>query len=204
MGKVTTKPDVAQANIGVEIIDSSVSEASAQNKIVIEEILAALKANGVAAEDIQTSGFSVWAERYGPEGPLSEDDTRYHVSNNVSVMIRDLDSVGEVLDAAVEAGANNIFGVQFSREDTLELESEARAKAVARATEKAAELAELAGVELGPVISISEIIGSNGGFYAGSVSEMAMNQMGGGGGAPIEPGQLEIAMQMELIFAIAE
>ncbi|NJN83649.1 MAG: SIMPL domain-containing protein [Caldilineaceae bacterium] len=129
-GKVKTKPDVAQANIGVEIIQPSVSEASAENKIVIEEILAALKENGVASEDIQTSGFSVWAERYGPEGPLSEDETRYHVSNNVSVTIRDLDSVGEVLDAAVEAGANNIFGVQFFRESVTELESEARAKAV--------------------------------------------------------------------------
>ena len=161
-GTVKIKPDIAQANIGVEVIRPTVKAASSGAKESMDAVLQALKEQGVDEKDIQTSGFSVWTERpYGPEGP--SDEVLYHVSNQVAVTIRDLDTVGTVLDAAIEAGANNIYGVTFSLDDPSQVESKAREKAVADAQAKARELATLNDVEVGDVVSVSEVIGGRGG-----------------------------------------
>ena len=66
----------------------------------------------------------------------------YHVSNQVEVTVRDINQLGDVLDKAVAAGANNIYGVNFSVEDTAKLEADARAKAVADAKSRAESLAQ--------------------------------------------------------------
>jgi uncharacterized protein len=201
-GKVRIRPDIARANIGVEVVRSSVQEASAENRETLEEVLATLEEMGIAENDIQTSGFSIFAERYGPMGPLPEDQVQYRVSNMVSVTIRELDNVGEILDAAIEAGANNIYGIEFALDETADTEDAARADAIANAEEKAAALAGLTGVELGSVVSVSEIIGAGGGYYAGSFADRG--QMGGGGGAPISPGELTLTMQIQVVYAIAQ
>ena len=203
-GKTSIKPDIARVNIGVEVMKPTVQEASAQNKASVEAVLAALEAAGVDAKDIQTSGYSVYVERYGPEGPLPENDLRYRVSNNVNVKIRDLESVGTLLDAAIEAGANNIYGVEFALDDPGEAQSQARAKAMENARGKAEELAGLAVVELGKIVSISEIIGSSGGFYSGMMAASSYMGQGGGGGAPISPGELEVTYQIQVVYGIAE
>ena len=201
-GTVKIKPDVAQANIGVEVIRPTVKAASSGAKDSMEAVLQALKEQGVDEKDIQTSGFSVWTERpYGPEGP-SSDELLYHVSNQVAVIIRELDTVGTVLDAAIEAGANNIYGVTFSLADPSQVESEARKKAVADAQAKAQELAALNDVELGDVVSVSEVIGGRGGYYTGVVREAAVAAGLGGGGGPIAPGELELALQLEIVYTV--
>jgi uncharacterized protein YggE len=202
-GKVRIKPDVAQTTIGVDVRQSTVKEASAEAKQVMDEVLKVLKAQGIEDKDIQTSGFSIWVETppYGPEGE-PQGKTIYHVTNQVSVTIRDLDKVGTVLDAAIEAGANNIYGVNFSIADPTPVESEARNKAVADAQAKAQELARLNSVQLGDVVSVSEVIGGKGGYYTGGFSGMpAALGLGGGGGA-ISPGELELSLQLEIVYAV--
>jgi uncharacterized protein len=199
-GKVTLEPDIARVTIGVETVTATVKEASDQNRATVEAVLAALAEQGIAEEDMQTSGFSIFAERFGPEGPLAEGDVRYRVSNNVMVTIRELDAVGTILDAAIDAGANNIYGVEFALDDPGESESEARQAAITDAQEKAADLAELTGLTLGQVVSVSEVIGAGGGYYAGNFSEQA--RAFGGGGTPITPGQLDLVMQLQVIFSI--
>ena len=199
-GKVTLEPDIARVTIGVETVTSSVKDASEENRAAVESVLAALSEQGIAEEDLQTSGFSIYAERFGPEGPLSEGDVRYRVSNNVMVTIRDLDSVGTILDAAIEAGANNIYGVEFALDDPSIAESDARSAAIEDAKAKAAELAQLTELPLGAVISVSEVVGAGGGYYAGNFAEQA--RAFGGGGTPITPGQLDLVMQLQVIFAI--
>ncbi|MEZ4729320.1 MAG: SIMPL domain-containing protein [Caldilineaceae bacterium] len=203
-GKVTIKPDTARAQIGVEVMKQSVKEASEANKATLEAVLAALQAQGIAEEDIQTSSFSIYAERYGPEGPLPENQTNYRVSNNVTVVIRDLDKVGTVLDAAIEAGANNIYGVEFGLDDPTTLKAEARQSAIADARAKATELAELNDVAVGNVVSVSEVIGGNGGYYNVSNFNQFDRGMGGGGATPVSPGELELALQLQVVYAIAE
>ncbi|RIK51157.1 MAG: hypothetical protein DCC57_10990 [Chloroflexi bacterium] len=201
-GKVSIEPDIARVTIGVETVKNTVQEASAENKTTVEAVLAALRAQGIEDKDIQTSGFSIYADRYGPEGPLAEGDVRYRVSNNVMVVIRNLENVGTILDAAVEAGANNIYGVEFALDDPSAIESDAREKAIADARTKAEDIASLSEVTLGQVISVSEVIGSGGGYYASNFAEQARGF--GGGGAPIQPGQLELVMQLQVVYAIGE
>ncbi|MCB0064061.1 MAG: SIMPL domain-containing protein [Caldilineaceae bacterium] len=202
-GTVRIKPDIARVQIGVEVMMSSVKEASEANKATLEAVLTALQEQGIAEEDIQTSGFNVYAERFGPNGPLPDDQVNYRVSNNVAVTVRDLDTLGAVLDAAIEAGANNIYGVEFSLDDTSPIESEARASAVADALAKAEDLAELTGTTVGNVVSISEVIGNGGGYYSSNFAEAARG-LGGGGSTPVSPGELELLMQLQVTYAIAQ
>ncbi len=101
-----------------------------------------LKKLGLADKDIHTSNYSVYTERVSPPTPgaeVSTDQMIYHVTNQVDVTVRDVNQIGDVLDKAVAAGANNIYGVNFSVEDTAKLEADARAKAVADAKARAEE-----------------------------------------------------------------
>ncbi len=199
-GTVSIQPDVAVANIGVEVSGKSVLEATAQNREILQAVLDSLMEAGVAEKDIQTAGFSVYSERYGPSGPLSDDEINYRVSNNVRVKIRDLESVGPVLDAAIEAGANNIFGVDFLLEDSSDAELQAREKAIQNAQERAHSIADLSGLELGSIISVSEVIGSSG-LFTGISVKMAD---GVGGNGTVMPGELDISYQLQVTYGIAD
>jgi uncharacterized protein len=202
-GTVKIEPDIARANFGVEVMRQTVREALDLNAETMDAVLAALQAQGIAEEDIQTTGFSIFAERYGPQGPLPEDQVNYRVSNNVTVVVRDLDNIGAVVDAAVEAGANNIYGIEFRVDDPSAQESEARQNAIDDARAKAEELASLTGVTVGEVVSVSEVI-AGGGYIASNFAQDRGMGGGGGGATPISPGQLELLMQLQVTYAIGE
>src|SRR5690606_13171254 len=70
-GVVNIEPNVARTNIGVEVLRPTVEEAAAENSQIVDGLLATLTELGIPGEDIQTSGFNVYAERYGPGGPAS-------------------------------------------------------------------------------------------------------------------------------------
>lgn len=198
-GEAFGQPDQAEVQVGVETFAPQVSQATSENEATIQTIMDALTAQGIAAEDIQTTNYNLWAEQiYGDQGP--EGIAGYRVNNQVNVTIRDIDNVGAVLAAVTEAGANNIFGVYFSVSDPAALEVEARATAMTDARERAASLAELGGVNLGDVQIISEVIGPAAPFPRGlgggfAVEEAAM--------APsISPGQLSYNVQVQVTFGI--
>ncbi|HMT22557.1 MAG TPA: SIMPL domain-containing protein, partial [Promineifilum sp.] len=107
----------------------------------------------------QTTNYSLYAEQiYGDRGP--EGIAGYRISNQVNVKIRDIALVGDVLAAVTEAGANAIYGVNFSVADPAALEAEARAAAMDDARKRAESLAELGGVALGDIQVISEVVGT--------------------------------------------
>ncbi len=197
-GEAFGEPDEAQVQIGVETFAESVSAATSENEAAIQQILAALEAQGIAKEDIQTTNYNIWAEqRYGDNGP--EGVAGYRVNNQVNVTIRDINQVGEVIGAATEAGANAIYGIYFTVSDPTALQEEARAAAVADAKARAESLAGLNGLEVGEAIIISEVINQ---------TPFPMPAMGGGvmmeaaAGAPsISPGQLSVQMQVQVTFS---
>jgi hypothetical protein len=199
-GTVATQPDVAQIQVGVEVKGDNAQEASAEAAGTMDAILAALKKAGVATKDIQTTGFNIWVEqRMGPDGATT-DEVIYHVGNSVSVTVRDLDTVGDVLDAAIGAGANSVFGVNFSVDDPDPVMAEARSLATADALARAEELAGLHGVALGEVVSISEVIDG----MAGPMMESVNASMGLGSAAgPIAPGELQMTARLQVVYAIA-
>jgi uncharacterized protein YggE len=113
-GVVKIKPDIAQVTISVEVVKPTVKEASGEANAIIDSVMAALSEAGVEEKDIQTSGFSIWVERvYGPDGSFDDEQNRYHVNNSVFATLRDLETVGAILDSAIEAGANNILWHQL-------------------------------------------------------------------------------------------
>lgn len=193
------QPDQATVIVGVDTFAPTVAEATTQNQATLDRVMAALEAAGIATEDIQTTNYSLYAEQiYGEKGP--EGIAGYRVSNQVNVKIRDISVVGDVLAAVTEAGANAIYGVNFSVADPAALEAEARAKAMEDARKRAESLAELGGVSLGDIVLISEVVGSpvmpmglgGGGF--------AMEQAASAPG--IAPGQLSYQVQVQVTYGI--
>ena len=200
-GSVRIEPDIAQVSIGVETSAESISDAVDENEAKMQSILAALEAVGVDAKDIQTMNYSIQLDRYPEPMPRLEstgEETQpvYRVSNMVNVTIRELDSVGAVLDAVIEAGANNIWGISFSLDDPKVAQSDARADAMADAQSRAEALAELSNVQLGPVMSVSEVIGGG-----ASPLSMAVERAAAGGGS-ISPGELEVGYQIQVTYFI--
>ncbi|MCY3991839.1 MAG: SIMPL domain-containing protein [Caldilineaceae bacterium] len=131
-GTVSIGPNVATAAIGVEILRPTVKEATSAAQAVMEDVWAALVAQNIDESDIRISHLNIFAERLGPDGLRNENQTRYHASNTLLITIRDLDSIDAVLDAAIDAGANNIYSVDFSLSDPAAVESETHAGAVSR------------------------------------------------------------------------
>ena len=197
-GEAKGKPDQARVNVGVDIFEAEVSQAVEKNEATIQAIMEALSSLGIAQEDIQTSNYSLYAEqKYGDQG--AEGISGYRVSNQVSVTIRDIERVSEVLEAVIKAGANNIYGVEFTVSDPGTLEAEARELAMENARARAEELARLGGVNLGEIVVISEVINQATPFYSYG--------MGGGAEAPaaapsIAPGRISVQTQVQVTFAL--
>jgi len=197
-GQVFVVPDIGHIEIGVRSQGATVIEAIAINNEQAKAIQTALMEQGVEEKDIQTSYFNVYQQSdYDYQGsPVS---TYYSVENTVYVTVRQLDKLGEILDAAARGGANNIYGVNFDVQDKSEAQSTARNLAVQAAQAQAQEVAQAAGFELGDLISISSLPAtSSAPFYGYGI--------GGGGGmaesVPISSGQVPINAQVEMTFAI--
>lgn len=161
-GEVTGTPDTAYITSGVTSQGATAREALDANTVAMNELIATLKDAGIAARDIQTSGFSVnpnyvYSDARDENGySLPPRINGYQVSNTVTVRVRDLPALGTVLDKAVTVGANTINGVSFTLADPSELYDEARKAAFADARAKAELYAEAADAELGALRAISE------------------------------------------------
>jgi uncharacterized protein YggE len=188
---VTTKPDTASMSAGVTTQAPTAAGAISANADAMAKVIEALKRAGVASKDLQTEFVSV-EPRYDDKGRTIMG---YTASNSVSAVVRDLSNVGDVIDAAVAAGANDVSGPSLARDDQDKLYRDALEAAVANAREKATALANAAGVSLGKVRSLNESPPSVGPvmFDALSARETA---------TPIEPGTAEITASVRVVFAI--
>jgi len=199
-GSVNTAPDTATVIVGVTIVDSDLKTAYANANDQVAAIIAAVQEAGVAVEDIRTFGLNIYQDSSYPPVPMDggqseTPELRYNVSNQVSVKVRDISKVADVINAAVDAGANNLFGLEFGVSDIKAQQTEARKLALEDARVKAAELAAAAGVELGEIVSISE-------FSAGMPFNGNVRMDMGGANTVIQPGQQEIQATLDVTFAI--
>lgn len=205
-GSARAEPDVAQVSIGIETMAETVVEAVQDNEAQMGSILSALEAAGIPEKDIQTMNYSVHLDRYSEPVPreigsdVEETQLQYRVSNMVNVTIRELEEVGNVLDAVIEAGANNIWGVSFGLDDQESVLVDARADAIADGLARAEALAELSGVELGPVMSVSEVVG---GGTVSMAKAMDVVELAAVGAGSISPGELEVGYQVQVTYFIA-
>jgi uncharacterized protein YggE len=198
-GKATAKPDLAQITIGVESRNAEAQVAVEENDERMADVMAAILELGVAEEDVQTVDYSVRAEI-----DWQDDEQRvigYVVDNSVLVKLRQVDKAGDVLDAATGAGANNIYGIRFTFDDPTALREEARADAMAQARDKAQALAQLAGVGLGKPRYINESFTESPPYYLEPIYATAERAVGGGA-TPVQPGELEVSVQVQVTFDI--
>lgn len=155
-GEVRMAPDMAVVNAGVLSQALTAGEALAANAAAMNSVMAALKEAGIEAKDIQTSNFAVMPRYdYNNDG-RSPRLAGYDVSNTVTVTVRKIEGLGAVLDKLVSAGSNQINGIQFAVDKPDAALDEARKLAVTDARKKAELYAGAGGVELGPILSISE------------------------------------------------
>jgi len=201
-GEAMAVPDIAELRLGVETRADTVAEAQTQASEAMDRVMQALQDNGVDEKDIQTWRFSIYpiTRWIGERG--EEQITGYRVTNLVLAKIREVDKADIIIDAVAEAGGDfiQIQGISFSVDDLSPYYEEARAKAVEEAKDKAAQLAELAGVTLGKPTYISE----------GTIQrpETFRNLYAEAGSAapapetPISPGELKITLSIQIAYAI--
>lgn len=158
-GEVKAAPDMATVTLGVINRAATAKKALAANTQAMTAILKTLKDAGIAEKDIQTSNFSVQPSYEVSQTGEAAKINGYEVSNNVTVAVRKLDNLGQVLDAVIQQGSNQVNGVQFMLAEAEGKRDEARKLAYADAERKARLYAETAGFALGHVISLSETVG---------------------------------------------
>jgi uncharacterized protein len=186
-GSVTTVPDRATFGFTIDTRAKTATAALAQNSTDAAAVIAALKAAGVSAANLQTSQVSLMPQ-------TSQDGTTivgYAAQNSVTVRTA-LGSAGTIVDAAVGAGANGVSGPSLDVSDQSTLYRDALHKAIDDAKLKAQSLADAAGLSLGAVQSISE---------GGSASPIPMADKMSAAGAPIEAGTQQIQASATVTYA---
>jgi uncharacterized protein YggE len=194
-GNVTGTPNQLVLDMGVQVNGSSVGSALGNANDAVNRVTSALRADGVRAADIQTSGLSIW-----PNYPdNSQTPNGYSVSESLTATLNSLAKAGTQIDAAVHAGGNatTVSGISLNLTDTSTLLAQARARAVADATAKAGQYAKALGQPLGPVISITDQASAQP-FpeYAQSSAASAKASV------PISPGSQQLSVSITVVFAV--
>src|SRR6476659_1780583 len=193
---VSVAPDLAQVEGGVTSEAKTAREASEANNAAMGKVLLALKGAGIDEKDYQTSRLSLQPQ-YAPATPNRNTPqiSGYRASNRITIKVRDITKVANVIDTLVSAGANEIGGINFIVTQASKALDEARAKAVADARRKAEIYAKAAGVTLGEPISISEEGAPVPAFRGKMAAPMAV-------GAPVAQGEETLSVTVSVSWAI--
>jgi uncharacterized protein YggE len=196
-GAVTARPDMAIVHLGVETEADSAAAALEENNLRMSSLISVTLEAGVAEEDIRTDGLRLQAiyDNQGNDN-ASPQVVGYRASNIAAVTVRDLDSLGALLDAAVEAGGNAIQNISFEVTDREELMAAAREAAMNNATAKAEQLTGLANAELGEVLTITEAGGTP------PVPVLLETAQTADSAVPIAPGTQEIQAIVQVSWRI--
>lgn len=195
-GQVNAAPDQAVVRLGVQTeADTAQAALEANNEQMTAVISATLEAE-IDQADIRTEGLRLQPVYESPSGTQSPELTGYRASNMVQITVRNLAGLGELLDTAVAAGGNTIEGIQFEISSQADMAAAAREAAILNAQEKAEQLTELAGAELGPVQTILET-GRSSPVSASLASEESL-----AAGVPIQPGTQSIEASVQVTWEI--
>jgi hypothetical protein len=196
-GAVKTTPDKVDISTGVTSEAKSAREALDQNTGAMAQVVEALKADGIEPKDIQTTNFSVspvYEQRKEGTAPFVAG---YRVTNAVRITVRDTKKLGAILDKVVSLGANQVDSIEFGVDDPEALKDEARKLALKNVTDNAKLYAEAAGVELGPILTISEEESSYQPRFAPAATRMEMAK-----DVPIEAGTASVEVRVRVTWEI--
>jgi len=199
VGRVKVVPDVADVQLGVIFQADSAKEAADLAANAMAAVVEALLEAGIAEADIQTTQLSLNPVYDWDDNPPQIEG--WEASNMVNVTVRDVDAVGDIVDAATSAGATSIGGISFRVDDPADSEAQARSAAVADAEARATQLATDAGVSIIGVNSITEIsFNPPEPFFM----ERSFDEAAGDAAAttPVLPGQVEVSVSVTIEYEI--
>lgn len=189
---VSVAPDIAVIRIGVSSLGKTAREASDANSQKMTTVLGAIKGSGIADKDVQTSRLTLQpqydANKAGPARLLG-----FQVTNQVTVKIRDIDKLPNILDKAIGAGANEMSGIEFIVSEQSKLLDQARDEAIADARRKADLYAKAAGAKPGPVVAIVE---------EGASPPRPIAAAFRASGVPVAPGERELRAVVTVSFEL--
>lgn len=202
-GEHAVRPDMALLSFSVVRQAPTAREALDANNAAMAQVIGALKADGVEDRDLQTAGIQI-NPRYeyptGPDGSQRQVMTGYEVANTLTVRVRDVQKTGVILDKVVSLGVNQGGGISFTNADPSAAIETARREAVEDAVAKARTLAQAAGVELGPILDISEIASR-----PQPMPHMAMKMRAEAADAvPVEAGENSYRVEVTMSFGITQ
>ncbi len=201
-GIIQVTPDVAIVQLGVEHRAATVAEAMGANNEAVAHVLRALAEAHIADRDVQTMELNV--HRRVQRTPRTDDGTGveeevFVVRNVVQARIRDLGHLGQVIDVAIAAGANQMRGLRFGLSEDRHVKDQAREAAVDDARHRAEQLARLHNVRLGRVLRIAEQ--DAGGHRPQAMLMRAADERGG---TPISVGDLSFSADVEVIYELQD
>ena len=200
-GSINVNPDVAYVSLGVSTKGIDPKAALEENNRSIAAVISAVRDKGIAEKDIRTTDFNMYPDySYGyidNEGQIRG----YTVSNNVSIVVRDIAIVGDVLGAAANAGANVSGGVQFGLLDNSAAYNEALVLAIKNAVGKAEAIAGALGKSIGSPSSVNETVNYYSPYYA-AAENLSMDASVGG--VPVQTGKLTVTANVQMIYDIAK
>ena len=203
-GTVYAKADIANIVVGFKSgVKKTAAEATAENTKKMNNIIGALKKLDIEEKDIQTTEYTL-SPVYNWTNEKGQELVGYEVSQNLTVKIRDLNKIGDVIARTTEQGANQIGSVNFTIDDEFELRNQARALAIKKAQEKARLIAEQSGMKLGKIKGFSE--GSNDAtpiLYSNAKVMLSQEGAGMDLSEPLIPsGQNEIKVDVTLMYEV--
>ena len=199
-GTASATADEATIRMGVEVTKDSAAEAISDNAESMAAVINALKLMGISEDDIKTTSYSVY-----PQYDWTEDGRvllGYTVTNMVQVTVKDLDIIGDVIDAAGSTGANRMDGISFGLSDakTQDLKNTAYVLALGDATDKADLIADTLGLTISGVQSVTEnsyVPARTYVEYAEAGSDMAISSKAP---TPIISGDLSVSVNVHIVF----
>ncbi|CCF83137.1 SIMPL domain-containing protein [Nitrolancea hollandica] len=198
-GRVSVTPDTAQVTLGVQIQKPDLGAAQQEANQKMDAVLAALKTNGVADDQIKTVTYNISVQRdWQKEG---QPIIGYQVTHLVQVKVKPMNKVSAVIDAAVAKGANAVNDVVFTVENQDAPLQQAREQAVNNARVKAEQLAKLTGVGLGGPVTVSET-STMPPMPIPMAREAAAPAAAGGAATAVQPGQSEVTVNLTISYAI--
>ncbi len=198
-GSASAAPDLVRLSLAVSVTDDTVADARETAAEAMTDVRASLKRHRILDSDIATSHFRIHPEyEYGPDG---RDQIGYTVSNGLSVTVRDIDKAASVIDDAIAAGGDHLVfnGLNFGVSDTTELEKSAREDAVDDMREKASQLAEFSGRELGDLKVVSE--GDFGGRQVPFAAALVRDESAGFD-TPISSGEVAVTVSISGVYEL--
>lgn len=196
--QVEVEPDEVTIRAGVRTEAMTASAALRQNSEQMERVIARLRSLGVPERDIQTTRINLGARFDYDQQTRRQVFRGYEASNQVAVVLRDTQNVGNVLDALVQAGANDINGPSFSISDDTEAKAEARRRAMERARSMALDYARVAGYSNVRVLKIEEAVSASKEMYSSDAIVVTGSRIGGA--PPVQPGMVQTGVNVSVTF----